>query len=99
MARKPPSSVRTGAGGCDPARRRAVWLLNSSCRARLPCALLGPCGRPRPSRTSDGAVRVSALAREDPMSMRWPDGLLEELAMQLAAHPRFEALVQARVEQ
>lgn len=28
----------------------------------------------------------------------WADGLLEELATELAAHPRFEALVQAHVE-
>jgi excisionase family DNA binding protein len=33
------------------------------------------------------------------MSAPWTDGLLDELAMELASHPRFEALVQARVEQ
>lgn len=33
------------------------------------------------------------------MSAPWADGLLDELAMQLATHPGFEALVQARVEQ
>ncbi len=33
------------------------------------------------------------------MSAPWADGLLDELAAQLATHPRFEALVQARVEQ
>ena len=33
------------------------------------------------------------------MSVMWSDGLLEELAVQLAMHPRLEALVQARVEQ
>ena len=40
-----------------------------------------------------------ASARENGMSVPWKDGLLDELAMQLATHPRFEALVQARVEQ
>jgi len=30
---------------------------------------------------------------------RWSEDLLDELAMQLATHPRFEALVQERVEQ
>lgn len=29
----------------------------------------------------------------------WSEELLDELAMQLATHPRFEALVQERVEQ
>ena len=33
------------------------------------------------------------------MSTPWSDGLLDELAAELAAHPRLEALVQARVEQ
>jgi excisionase family DNA binding protein len=33
------------------------------------------------------------------MSAAWTDGLLDELAAQLATHPRFQALVQARVEQ
>ena len=33
------------------------------------------------------------------MSTAWTDGLLDELAEQLATHPRLEALVQARVEQ
>jgi excisionase family DNA binding protein len=32
------------------------------------------------------------------MSVGWPDGLLDELAAQLAMHPRLEALVQARVD-
>ncbi len=44
-------------------------------------------------------MRGSAPTREDAMSLRWPEGLLDELATQLAKHPRFEALVQARVEQ
>jgi excisionase family DNA binding protein len=33
------------------------------------------------------------------MTAPWADGLLDELAIELATHPRFEALVQARVEQ
>jgi excisionase family DNA binding protein len=33
------------------------------------------------------------------MSAGWTDGLLDELAEQLATHPRLQALVQARVEQ
>jgi excisionase family DNA binding protein len=33
------------------------------------------------------------------MRSGWPDGLLDELADQLAAHPRVEELVKARVEQ
>lgn len=33
------------------------------------------------------------------MSTVWSDGLLDELAAQLAAHPRLDELVQARVEQ
>jgi excisionase family DNA binding protein len=33
------------------------------------------------------------------MSGAWPDGMLDELADQLATHPRFEALVQSRVEE
>ena len=33
------------------------------------------------------------------MSAAWTDGLLDELAEQLAMHPRLEALVQARIEQ
>jgi excisionase family DNA binding protein len=33
------------------------------------------------------------------MNAAWTDGLLDELAEQLATHPRLEALVQARVEQ
>jgi excisionase family DNA binding protein len=31
--------------------------------------------------------------------LTWTEGLLDELAMELAVHPRFEALVQERVEQ
>jgi excisionase family DNA binding protein len=38
------------------------------------------------------------VARED-VGLRWTDGLLDELAAQLATHPRFEALVQARVDE
>jgi excisionase family DNA binding protein len=33
------------------------------------------------------------------LSVVWSDGLLDELAVQLARHPRLEALVQARVEE
>jgi excisionase family DNA binding protein len=33
------------------------------------------------------------------MSAPWPDELLDELAAQLARHPRIEALVEARVQQ
>lgn len=33
------------------------------------------------------------------MSVGWSDGLLDELAAHLAAHPRLQALVQLRVEQ
>jgi excisionase family DNA binding protein len=33
------------------------------------------------------------------MSAPWPDELLDELAAQLATHPRIEALVEARVQQ
>ena len=39
------------------------------------------------------------LARADALSLRWSEGLLDELASKLATHPRFEALVQARVEE
>jgi excisionase family DNA binding protein len=33
------------------------------------------------------------------MSGRWPEELLDELARQLATNPRFEQLVQSRVEE
>ncbi len=33
------------------------------------------------------------------MNAAWTDGLLDELAEQLATHPRLEALLEARVEQ
>ena len=33
------------------------------------------------------------------MSTAWTDGLLDELAAQLATHPLLETLIQARVEQ
>jgi excisionase family DNA binding protein len=33
------------------------------------------------------------------MSTRWPEELLDELAMHLATHPRFEQLVRTRVEE
>ena len=34
-----------------------------------------------------------------PVAARWSEDLLDELAMELATHPRFEALIQERVEQ
>ena len=34
-----------------------------------------------------------------PVAAKWPEDLLDELAMELVTHPRFEALVQERVEQ
>lgn len=34
-----------------------------------------------------------------PVAARWSEDLLDELAMELVTHPRFEALVQERVEQ
>ena len=42
---------------------------------------------------------MRASDSHDGMSTRWPEELLDELATQLATHPRFEALVQTRVEQ
>lgn len=40
-----------------------------------------------------------ALSRRNEESRAWSEELLDELATQLATHPRFEALVQARIEQ
>jgi excisionase family DNA binding protein len=34
-----------------------------------------------------------------PVGARWSEDLLDELAMELSTHPRFEALIQERVEQ
>jgi excisionase family DNA binding protein len=36
---------------------------------------------------------------EDRVNGTWPDGLIDELAAQLAAHPRLKELVRARVEE
>lgn len=40
-----------------------------------------------------------ALSRHEEGGHAWPDELLDELATQLATNPRFETLLQARVDE
>lgn len=48
---------------------------------------------------ADDCPSCTPLSHHNEETRTWSEELLDELATQLATHPRFEALVQARVQQ